>query len=355
MYFHKSVSLLLIFCCFYSCKQKQIDTKEVKESAEIQAQGIHFQLLDSIAASSSILKDDRDHFFEHISPLDMCLQMRKAWDPKVPRNQILKEYQSQLQAEVSDFTAREKRDMLQLLDSLNLLLQPVKKEWLVDKINLIKLKATSYGPGVFYTREEGIYIPTDMLVQDDLTELSSVMLHEIFHIMSRYNEDFRQDCYALIGFEKVEGDLELPQILKDRLLLNPDGIDMGYSIQLSEENKQEEVKAVPIIYSNNENFLEGRSAFFGYIQFDLFRLDQSSGGNVVVIQEPLGPEVPDAFYPSFFSQIKDNTQYIIHPDEIMADNFMFAIFGKESLEQFTFSERGNQLINDFQKILFVEI
>ena len=34
---------------------------------------------------------------------------------------------------------------------------------------------------------------------------------------------------------------------------------------------------------------------------------------------------------NFFEQVGRNTQYIIHPEEIMADNFTFAILGKEDL------------------------
>ena len=33
----------------------------------------------------------------------------------------------------------------------------------------------------------------------------------------------------------------------------------------------------------------------------------------------------------FFAQVGKNTQYIIHPEEIMAENFSFAILGKEKL------------------------
>ena len=33
----------------------------------------------------------------------------------------------------------------------------------------------------------------------------------------------------------------------------------------------------------------------------------------------------------FFEQVGRNTKYIIHPEEIMADNFAYALLGKDNL------------------------
>ena len=56
--------------------------------------------------------------------------------------------------------------------------------------------------------------------------------------------------------------------------------------------------------------------------------------------------------PDFFAQITDNTGYIIHPDEIVADNFMYIMMRekKDGLNR-TFSEKGVELLKDMKKIL----
>ena len=60
------------------------------------------------------------------------------------------------------------------------------------------------------------------------------MLHEIFHIYSRYNPQKRDRLYELIGFKNI-GDptrLKMTAPLKDRILLNPDGVNYAYAIEL---------------------------------------------------------------------------------------------------------------------------
>ena len=56
--------------------------------------------------------------------------------------------------------------------------------------------------------------------------------------------------------------------------------------------------------------------------------------------------------PDFFEQITDNTGYIIHPDEIIADNFMYIMMrGKEGGLQKNFSEAGLQLLKNIKSVL----
>jgi hypothetical protein len=56
--------------------------------------------------------------------------------------------------------------------------------------------------------------------------------------------------------------------------------------------------------------------------------------------------------PDFFKQIRDNTGYIIHPDEVLADNFSFIMQelngAKVSMQ---FSPAGKQLLKDIYTIL----
>ena len=62
--------------------------------------------------------------------------------------------------------------------------------------------------------------------------------------------------------------------------------------------------------------------------------------------------VPDDAMPSFFDQIKYNTQYIIHPDEVLADNFMILALSKRdpsSLDDF--DEAGKELLKKIENAL----
>lgn len=347
----KTIGLGLIILCLgllNSCKgKKDVGIIDAKES-------INYKLLSKTAGETANTRDQEDYFFRDITPLDMSLQLGETY-VKGQETQITEEYLQLLRNDVLDFNTEDQTIIAEVIDTLNNLLKDVNPNWLPKEIKLVKLNADAYGPGVFYTREDGIFIPKDELTSDNIKSLTTVFLHEIYHIMSRYSEEFRLKSYGLIGFKALDQAISIPSPLKERVLLNPDGIDMAYGIELTDPTVEEKITAIPVIHSNSSNYIEGKESFFSYIQFDLFRVVD---GEVIVGGEENGvivPEVPDLHYQSFFEQIKDNTQYIIHPDEIMADNFMFTIFAhaeEEILEQF--SPEGRNLLERFTKLVFVE-
>ena len=52
------------------------------------------------------------------------------------------------------------------------------------------------------------------------------------------------------------------------------------------------------------------------------------------------------------NQIKDNTGYILHPDEILADNFSFIMQDRDGLNvSGKFSPAGKQLLKDVEGII----
>ena len=345
------LSCLLIFG---SCKRAQNDAAKIESTKPIV-----FELLSQIDAKKAIQTDVKEGYFETVRSLEMCIQMGKVLEQNQNRESLKKDYINYLEEDAGEFTTADKQKLKLVEDSINVLLKHVNPKWLKHNIYLVKLNAKCYGEGVFYTRDNGIYIPYNELETGDLGSLISVFLHEIFHIMSRYNEEFRRASYGLIGFKAVEGNIAFPKTLDKRILLNPDGVNMAYAITLKTDNEQDPpIEAIPVIHTNTPNYSPNKPAFFSYIQFDLFRIQATDSGNEVMISDAMGtmvtPEIPDLYYPSFFDQIYDNTQYIIHPDEIMADNFMFAIFAKNGVETIDFSERGGKLINSLQNLIFVE-
>ncbi len=317
---------------------------------------IAFEILDAAAAKKMICTDRKEHYFEDVRSLEMSIQMSEELNKNSSRDEVLTRYVDYLKNDAISFSDVDKKLILSLEDTLNQLLLNVKQKWIHPNIKLVKLKGNCYGPGVFYTRDDGIFIPSDQLVNAKVGDLISVFLHEIFHIMSRYNEDFRRKAYGLIGFEPIEGNLNFPDALNERILLNPDGVNMAYAITLyNEDDNDPPIKAIPVIHSNSENYNTNNPSFFSYIQFDLFRITKTQNGNQVnigKIDKMVNPDIEDQYYPSFFDQIHDNTQYIIHPDEIMADNFMFAIFAHNNIPSIEFSEKGKQLCDKFQNLIF---
>lgn len=136
-------------------------------------------------------------------------------------------------------------------------------------------------------------------------------------------------------------------------MYNPDGVDFGQKITLRKEDGTT-LDAVPIIYSKHLGLQEGQNEFFGYVEFNVFPITANSDGSWQVGVQDDGFSSPlklDSL-PDFFRQIKDNTGYIIHPDEVLADNFSFIMVEKSSpLYTQKFSAEGKKLLADMKVIL----
>ncbi len=342
--------IALAFTSFTSCKRNVSENSTITSYAE--STKLNFVLLDSIAAVPAILTDDVENYFDKVQALEMSILLKDSSEV-IDRKVLLGQYKKALAEEVSDFTIEDKEIIQKVEDQIIDQLANA-KSFYDEPIKLIKIKADLYGEGVFFTRENCIFIPENELVKDNDAILNQVFLHEIFHIYSRYNPTFKKDMYGLIGVEPLTKKIKIPPKLAERLLYNPDGLELGNAITLTAENK-EPIKAVSAIYSNSKKFSNNKPEYFSYLQFDLFRIAERDDHYALFIGENIGPEIHEDYYLSFFDQIKDNTQYIIHPDEIMADNFMLAVQDKSTpMDENTFTPEGRALINQVQMILFDE-
>jgi hypothetical protein len=136
--------------------------------------------------------------------------------------------------------------------------------------------------------------------------------------------------------------------LLQRKVTNPDGVQNGWAISLTNQN--EAVEAVPILLATGPRFDPNES---GASPYDYFRLlvvkpDRTGWAPQLVAGRPrlLQP----AETTGWFEQIGRNTRYTIHPDEILADNFVHLINGNTNLPTQriatemanTFSQRGSR-------------
>jgi hypothetical protein len=210
-------------------------------------------------------------------------------------------------------------------------------------MKLIKVKTGHYGKDVYYTRGNNILIPDNIFPLDETEHQLPVMIHEVFHILSRYNPELRKDLYGLIGFSKSDKPIKLNNTLEQLLLTNPDGVSYQYTIDLEKEGQS--FKAIPLITSKYDHFKPEQPMFFDYLNFDLYSLDDRGDHYIAKSTAKGNTLIPLSNTPAFFTKIKDNTQYIIHPDEIMADNFMLALQAYSKNEYGKFSKDGRLLID----------
>ncbi len=331
--------LIILFC---SCK------KGVPPTPEIFKENKAYQFLDSLAASDKITTDKEENFFEITSTLEYAIQIHSK-ESCTTHQQCQSKYIQFLKEDVTSFSEEDIELMKKVMDSALWLVNHALPKLEIPEIDLVKTSANHYGPSVYYTRENAIIIPFNELRKDNLTGLISVMLHEISHIISRYHPSFKTDLYALIGFKPINKKLVYPQEILDIILKNPDGLNDQYYIEL--ESNDSTIKAVPIIVSNKPTVSDNKSGFMSYIKFDLYVLEETDQYYKITCNNKGYSTIAPEYMGSFFEQIKDNTQYIIHPDEIIADNFLYLIQASRDKNYERFSSEGKILLEEMRNIL----
>jgi hypothetical protein len=180
-----------------------------------------------------------------------------------------------------------------------------------------------------YTRGAAIAIPPKVM-RYDTKQMDRLLAHELFHIMSRHDGAVRAKLYRIIGFEVCEP-IELPPSLAPRRITNPDAPLTDCTITLKAADGMTYVGA-PVLYSSTKQYDAKRGgSMFQSMLFRLLVVEQKGGkwqpalhrGEAVVIN----PNDEQAF----FDKIGKNTNYIIHPDEILADNFVRMVMADQDV------------------------
>lgn len=347
LFFNKNILLVLLFisamCSFQSCKST---SSQVPLSTSIQ-----LTFLDSAQAASRIIQDQKESFFEQINILDMSIQMKTNFPEAFPRDSVLYLYKKSLQAEVLSFSKEEKIFIEKTIAAIYTNSFFNLNNYLDTPITFIKVSGKHYGASAYYTRENCIIIPQDELLDPDAADFKKVIIHELFHIYSRYHPAKRRMLYEVIGFKSIGPvrHLQITPALRERILLNPDGINYAYAIELNRET--EPYLAIPLIVASSSFFDPQQPLFFDYLQFELYKIQAPYSRLIKVLSTNEGKSL--IHYneeQDFRKQIGDNTDYIIHPDEVLADNFILLLKGEASWKDQ--SPRGQEILQAMKQIIF---
>ena len=185
-----------------------------------------------------------------------------------------------------------------------------------NKIFFIKSTCTDEGGAEGYTRDNYIILKNTVLSADE-GYLKYLITHELFHILTRHNKDFKKKLYPIIGFHMINS-IEFPDSLKDLKVTNPDCPVVDSYITLYENEKP--VKCVMAYYSPVK-YRGGN--LFSNLTLELFTLDED--------MTQMNKLVDRNTITGFFEQVGKNTHYLTNPEEILAENFAFTILGKTDL------------------------
>jgi len=193
-----------------------------------------------------------------------------------------------------------------------------------------------------YTRGAAILLPRERVQKLKGDSLDRLLLHELFHVFSRHAPELRRDLYRLIGFEVCEP-IALPPSLADLKLTNPDAPRIDCRIKLSDEAAP--YHAAPILYSSSATYdADRKPPLFKYLTFRLMKIEEREGRWRPLLKNGEPVLIDPAQSKSFADQIGQNTKYIIHPDEILADNFVHLVMQTEKLASPRIVEQMGELL-----------
>lgn len=264
----------------------------------------------------------KDAFVERLSTFDRSARLKT--DREVPESEFL----AFIASAAMEWQQHEK----DVIDSAFRQIRPTVVRLslpLPSKINAIKTSGREEGNAP-YTRGDAIVFPTGVLTLPE-REIQRVLAHELFHIASRTHPNFARSLYDSIGFQYC-GEIDFPANLVRRRITNPDAPRNDYCIQLQVD--KEEVWAIPILFSSTPTYDTSRGGeFFQYLQLGF-----------LLVEKPVDSSAPRALYDSqgprlvglrqvsgFFEQVGRNTNEIIHPEEILADNFALLVLGERNV------------------------
>lgn len=262
-----------------------------------------------------VLLSDQD-FYDRLSPSDIAIRLGVT-----EGNPTVADLKAEYAKGVEEWT---KADIAALVPSLvkaRLLLRPY-AELLPENIIFVKTNRKVEG-GFPHTRGNAIFL---MPSGDSVNE--KVILHEVFHILSRRQKERRASLYGILSFKPCT--LEGPPAFKAMRLTNPDTPPGDWYIEL--EGDAEANAIVAHTHSRSRHFnAEFPGGFGGHLGFGLVKVNVEGTTCAPVLTDGQAKLFGPNEIPAYFEAIGRNTGYIIHPEEVLADNFVSLVLEAEGL------------------------
>ncbi|MDO4405310.1 MAG: hypothetical protein Q4C09_09775, partial [Atopobiaceae bacterium] len=191
-------------------------------------------------------------------------------------------------------------------------------------IVFIKSTLKDEGDATAHTHGTQIYLGDsliDMLKsteEDIATAGVYILAHELFHCLTRSNPDFRASMYELINFEVQDDDYDFDPSVSERIISNP---DVEHHNSSAEFTIDDEKQRCTVVFDAKEFFEKPGDNFF------------DMGGTGLVPVDNLDKIIDSEQASDFWDVFGSNTDYVIDPEETMADNFGFLVaYGRDGME-----------------------
>jgi hypothetical protein len=260
------------------------------------------------------LLSTHDDFLAAMTPLDR--QMRLRGGPGTDEDALI----ASIAREVRDFDAHEVQVLEHVFAGISADLERLGLSLplpsVIEVVRTTGREEIDAPIALGYTRGQTIVL-NGRAIDGDLEEL---VRHELFHVLTRNAPVLRDALYAVIGYRPV-APIVLPAALEERRLTNPDSPESRHVIRVQVGGADVEVA----------NFLFADRPYRGGHLFDyvvprLVMIDEQGdvASDASGAPRTFGIDEVDGY----FEQVGLNTDYVIQPEEVLADNFALLLLGR---------------------------
>ena len=276
-------------------------------------------------ARAAITEDRHDPFFASLSRIDAELRLGEPLSD-VPPDRRVRLLKRQYRDSVRAWTDAEMGVLVEACQAVFGAAERTMPRFVPERWKFVKTDGSDEA-GAAYTRHDTIILSQrkiDPALRDATPatrhHFAFLIAHETAHVFSRTHPKLRERLYARLGFRHV-GPIDVGPELSSRRITNPDGPTTEHVIGVRGAEGGE-FEAALFLYSKHDRYAPefGRN-LFGYVRVGLFPVERAGDGFRFrqadgKMPEGLDPKKIEAF----MNQVGRNTEYIIHPDEILADN-----------------------------------
>ena len=217
-----------------------------------------------------------------------------------------------MQATALDWSATERSAFDPVFARLERFLSAMK--WQAPATILLVKTSDRLMEGFPHTRGNAIVIQEGMLreMRARPAMLEFLVVHEAFHVLTRADRALREGLYSAIGFRRCAS-IELPEALVRLRLTNPDAPENRHAIRVQWRGRP--VEALPFVHFTSEN-IDPKAGFVSQMKTSWLLVERQQEHCVARDEGATLQELE-----GLREQVGNNTGYLIHPEEILADNF----------------------------------
>lgn len=250
------------------------------------------------------LRMENDNYFDNLTQNDLDYRTGKS-------GATLEDFKALAQKQGDTFTEEEKQAIADSIARIGARFKEIGFHYPSNSdIVFVKNKMGDEFGAAAYTQSNQIYLEGENLdfMKDIPKLLDGMIVHELFHVLSRNNPDLRQALYDVFGFTITEEPNFTPEI---RAILgsNPDVEKFDSYAMFTINGKPTKAVVVTLLkkpYSDGQNLFDNFST--GIVPYDN----------------------PDKYYTidevsNFWDVFGENSAYVITTEEAIADNFTSAV------------------------------